>query len=162
MFKVDPPHPYPHRSVPGWVRLRSTETIGVRILALIRTLADIRFIIIRRDVVNWLIDDVARTQDAQALEMLHAPTKRIMPRDPKEKPADVFECIRQQVRRMRMIATAETKKARKVARAAGKAKNENKRKQTKTTENKSEGKSHRHVVDERTTNGRVRQQEAEL
>lgn len=70
------------------------------ILALIRTLADMRCIIRCKEVVKWLIDDVARTLDALDLEMFHAFTKQIMPRGSKEKPADVFERIWQQAGRV--------------------------------------------------------------
>ena len=54
-------------------------------------------------------------------------TKRNMPRDSKEKPADVFKRIRQKVERVRLIAKAELEaevvKAVKAAKPAGKAKN---------------------------------------
>ena len=78
----------------------------VRILAPIRTLADMRCIIRRDEVVKWLVQDVVRTQDASALGMLHAFTKRIMPEDSKEKPADVFERILQEVMDVRETAEA--------------------------------------------------------
>ena len=91
-------------------------------MTLIRMLADMRCIIRRKEVVKWLIDDVERTQDALALEMLHAFTKGTMPRDSKEKPADVFERILQQVRPGRLTATTEATKAAEAAEAAGKAK----------------------------------------
>jgi hypothetical protein len=91
--------------------------LGVRIPALIRTLADMGKIR-RKEAVKWLVDDVARSQDAPALEMLHAFTKRIMPKDSKENPADVFERIRQEVGRVRSSATAVAAKAAKAARAA--------------------------------------------
>ena len=105
-------------------------------MALIRTLADMRCIIRHKQVVNWLIDDVARTQDALALEMLHAFTKRIMPRDSKEMPADVFECNLQQVKPVRLIATGAAKAAR----------DSDKEKESKN----------RSALDEQTTHGRTR------
>ena len=94
-------------------------------MALIRTLADMRCIIRRKPVVDWLIDDVARTQDALALDLLHAFTKQVMASDSKEKPADVFERILQQVRLVRLSATKAAKaaevKAAKTARKKKKA-----------------------------------------
>jgi len=81
--------------------------LEARILAPIRTLADMRCIIRRDEVVKWLVEDVVRTQDASALGMLHAFTKRIMPEDSKEKPADVFERILQKVMNVRETAEAE-------------------------------------------------------
>ena len=96
----------------------------VRILALIRTLSDIRCVIRRKEVVKWLIDDVERTQDAQALEMLHACTKRIIPRGSAEEPADVFERILQRITPMRLKAAdaAGMAEKKKKARTTAKAK----------------------------------------
>jgi len=88
-----------------------------------------RCIIRRKQLVNWVIGDVARTQDAQALEMLRAFTKRVMPKDSMEKPADVFERILQQVRLVRPSATE-------AAQAAGPAK---KKKKARTRAGRAKG-----------------------
>ena len=96
-------------------------------MALIRTLADMRCIIRREEVVKWVINDVTQTQDALALEMLHVFTKRIMRRDSEEKPADVFERILQQVSSVRLNATKAAEAA-EAAKAAGKAKKKKKKK----------------------------------
>lgn len=91
-------------------------------MALIRTLADTRCVIRRKEVVKWLIDDVERTQDAQALKMLHAFTKRIIPRGPAEEPADVFERILQRVTPVRLKAADASGIAKKKKKARTKAK----------------------------------------
>jgi hypothetical protein len=76
----------------------------------------------RKEVVKWLAYDVARTQEASALDILHAFTKRIMPKDSKEKPADVFERIRQEVRRVQATSQAEPAKAARTAKKKKKKK----------------------------------------
>ena len=114
-------------------------------MALIRTLADMRCIIRREEVVKWIINDVTQTQDALALEMLHAFTKRIMRRDSEEKPADVFERIMQQVSSVRLNATE--------AAEAAKAAKEKEKEKEKESENKS---GHRRALDEQTTHRQTR------
>src|SRR5258706_1586047 len=102
------------------------KRLGVSILVLIRTLADMRCIIRRQEVVKWLVDDVGKTQDAPLLEMLNALTKLVMPRDSKEKPADVFGRIREAVSRVRLSAAAGVAAGAKAAGKAGKAKRKKK------------------------------------
>lgn len=96
------------------------------------------------EIVKWLVDDVARTQDAPVWSMLHAFTKRIMPMGSEEKPADVFERILKQVEPVRSIAMSEARKA--------------KKKKPEETKTKSRVGRHRRTPDEQTTHGRTRRQ----
>ena len=152
LSKVD----LPHRTPIHTAQCRDEFGCGVRkrlevgILALIIALTDLRCFIRRKEVVKWLIGEVARTQDAPVLKMLRAFTKRIMPMGSTEKPADVFERILNQVETVRSIATVEAEKA------------STKKKQTKESKSKIRGGggsgSHRPYHNEQTTRGRTRRQ----